>query len=80
MGRGCLSAAGPVFWIRGGGEKGVKDLRVYFDPDAPRRVEVVAVFNAMEAFRVAHVLAAAADEKEEEHAAPGDDVEAIDGD
>ena len=64
----------------GDAEEGVEDLGVDLDPDAARGVEVVAVFDAVQVRRVAHVFAAAADEQQEEHAAPGDDVEAVDGD
>lgn len=64
----------------GDAEQGVEDLGVDLDPDAARGVEVVAVFDAVKAFRVAHIFAAAADQQQEEHAAPGDDVEAVDGD
>lgn len=64
----------------GDAEQGVEDLGVDFDPDAARGVEVVAVFDAVQVLRVAHVFAAAADEQQEEHAAPGDHVEAVKGD
>ena len=38
---------------------------------------MIAVFNPARARRETHVFVAAADEEEEEHAAPGDNVEAV---
>lgn len=54
----------------GDAEEGVEDLRVDLDPDAARRVDVVAG-------GVAHGGRGVAEE-EEEHAAPGYHVEAVD--
>ena len=64
----------------GDAEEGVEDLGVDFDPDAAWGVEIVAVFDAVQMFGVAHVLTAAADKEKEQHPTPGDDVEAVDGD
>lgn len=56
----------------GDAEEGVEDLRVDFHPDAAGGLDVVAG-------RRAHCGGGVAEE-EEEHAAPGDDVEAVEGD
>ena len=61
----------------GNAEEGVEDLRVDFDPDAARGIDIVAVFLAVGTGRVAHEFFAAADQEEEEHATPGDYVEAV---
>ena len=61
----------------GDAEKSVEDLGVDLDPDAARRIEIVAVFDAVQVGGVAHVLAAAADEEQKQHPAPGDDVEPV---
>ena len=58
-------------------EQRVEDLRVDFDPDASGRVDVVAVFFAVQVVRIAHGGSGIAEE-EEEHAAPRYDVEAVD--
>ena len=64
----------------GDAEESIKDLGVDFDPDAARRVEIVAVFDAVQAFGVAHILTAAADKEQEQHPTPGNNVETVDGD
>ena len=61
-------------------EKSVKNLGIYFDPDAARGLEVAAVFLSVGAGWVAHEFVAAADQQEEEHAAPSDDVESVEDD
>lgn len=53
-------------------EQGVEDLRVDLEPFLRGAVDVAAAW-------VAHGRGGA-DQDEEEHAAPGDDVEAVDGD
>lgn len=55
-------------------------MGVDLDPDTAGGVDVVAVFLAMRAGGVAHKLLAAADEEQEEHATPGDYVEAVEDD
>ena len=45
----------------GDAEEGVEDLRVDFDPDAARGLEIVAVFLTVGSGRVAHEFFAAAD-------------------
>jgi len=55
-------------------------LRVNFDPDAAWGVDIVAFFHAVRAGWVAHKFLTAANEEKEEHAAPGDDVEAVEDD
>ena len=60
-------------------KEGVEDLGVDFDPDAAGGVDVVAVFAVVVVGVVAHGAGGVAEE-EEEHAAPGDDVEAVEDD
>ena len=57
-------------------EEGIEDLRVNFDPDAARGVDVIAVFTGVKVRRVAHWCGGIAKE-EEEHAAPGNDIETV---
>ena len=61
----------------GDAEEGVEDLGVNFDPDAAWGIDIVAFFLAVGTRRVAHEFFAAADQEEEEHATPGDHVEAV---
>ena len=42
-------------------EERVEDLRVDLKPDASRGIQVLAVFDPMKTFGIAHILIAAAD-------------------
>lgn len=61
-------------------EEGIEDLGVDLNPNATRRPQVITVFYAVQTFGVAHVLATAANEEQEEHATPCYNIEAVNDD